>query len=405
MARAFLIVLDSVGVGGAPDAAAFGDEGSNTLGHVAAACAAGSADVEGTRSGPLHMPHLNALGLGAAAQLASGTWPEGFDRIAPQGLWGAAEEISNGKDTPSGHWEIAGFPVPFDWGYFPHTIPCFPQDLIDDLVTQASLPGTLGHKHSSGTVILEELGEEHIRTGKPICYTSADSVLQIAAHEEHFGLQRLYKVCEIARELTYPLTIGRVIARPFLGENATNFQRTGNRHDYAMMPPDDTVLDRLKHRGRQVIGIGKISDIFAGKGITKSLKANGNQAVFAALMSTLDRAGDGDLVFANFVDFDQLYGHRRNVAGYAASLEAFDRLWPRFASALGPGDLAIVTADHGCDPTWHGTEHTRERVPVLAWGPGMPADAIGIRSSFADIGESVAAHLGLAPGLHGASFL
>lgn len=405
MARAFLIVLDSVGIGGAPDAAAFGDEGSNTIGHIASACAAGDADKSGLRSGPLCMPNLNALGFGDAAQLAAGDRPDGFSAVTPQGIWGAAQEVSNGKDTPSGHWEIAGFPVPFDWGYFPHTVPCFPDALIDQIVAQAELPGILGNKHASGTAILEELGVEHIRSGKPICYTSADSVFQIAAHEDHFGLDRLYALCEMVRELTYSLNIGRVIARPFTGESATSFQRTGNRRDYAIAPPEDTVLDRLKAGDRQVIGIGKISDIFAGKGITTSLKASGNAAIFDRLMESLDLAGDGDLVFANFVDFDQLYGHRRDVPGYAAALETFDAMWPRFASALQPGDLAIITADHGCDPTWRGTEHTRERVPIIAYGPGFAPRSIGIRPSFADIGQSIAAHLTIAPGPHGKSFL
>lgn len=406
MARAFLIIMDSFGIGGAPDAAKFGDEGSNTLGHIAAHCAVGLGDRPGLRSGPLALPFLDALGLGAAAQLSTGQRPEGLSFTGePNTSWGVAQEVSNGKDTPSGHWEIAGLPVPFDWGYFPTTEPCFPNDLINAIVERAELPGILGNKHSSGTVIIEEFGAEHIRSGKPIFYTSADSVLQIAAHEVHFGLERLYKLCEIARELTYDLTIGRVIARPFVGDDAASFKRTGNRHDYAIEPTQDTLLDRLKAEGRQVIGVGKISDIFAAKGITKSIKASGNPALFDAMMEAEKLAKDGDLVFTNFVDFDMLFGHRRDVPGYAAALEAFDAMLPGFVNQMKDGDLAIVTADHGCDPTWTGTDHTRERVPVLAFGPNIPAASIGIRSGFADIGETIAQHLEIPAGEHGQAFL
>lgn len=406
MKRAFLIILDSFGIGGAPDAAKFGDEGSNTLGHIAEHCATGKGDRDGLRSGPLNIPNLDELGLGAAAELSTGARPAGLNFSGtPKSAWGTAQEVSNGKDTPSGHWEIAGLPVPFNWGYFPTTIPCFPDDLIAKIIERADLPGILGNKHSSGTVIIEEFGEEHIRSGKPIFYTSADSVMQIAAHETHFGLEKLYELCEIARELTFELTIGRVIARPFIGEDKNTFQRTGNRHDYAIEPTEDTVLDRLKANGRQVIGVGKISDIFAAKGITKSIKASGNAALFDAMMEAEALASDGDLVFVNFVDFDMLFGHRRDVPGYAAALEAFDAMLPRFLSHMKDGDLAIITADHGCDPTWQGTDHTREQVPVLAFGPEVLPQPIGVRNTFADMGETIAAHLGLAPGKHGQNFL
>lgn len=406
MKRVFLIIMDSFGIGGAPDAAQFGDEGSDTLGHIAEHCAAGKGDRGGLRSGLLSMPNLDQLGLGSAAEISTGSRPAGLTFSGPpSSAWGVAREVSNGKDTPSGHWEITGLPVPFDWGYFPTTVPCFPDELISKIAERADLPGILGNKHSSGTVIIEEFGEEHIRTGKPIFYTSADSVMQIAAHESHFGLEKLYSLCEIARELTFDLTIGRVIARPFIGEDKTSFQRTGNRHDYAIEPTEDTVLDRLKADSRQVIGIGKISDIFAAKGITKSIKANGNSALFDAMMQAETLAGDGDLVFVNFVDFDMLFGHRRDVPGYAAALETFDTMLPRFQSKMKDGDLAIITADHGCDPTWHGTDHTREQVPVLAFGPNIQAGPIGVRDTFADIGETIAMHLGLEPGAHGESFL
>ncbi|MFI5408532.1 phosphopentomutase [Kaistia sp. UC242_56] len=405
MPRAALIVLDSVGIGGAPDATAYGDAGANTLGHIAQACATGDGDRTGLRSGPLRLPHLGRLGLGAAAQGASGEWPGTLPAPGATAIHGHAAEVSNGKDTPSGHWEIAGVPVPFDWGYFPETEPCFPKELTDAIIREAGLPGILGNKHASGTTILAELGEEHIRTGKPILYTSADSVLQIAAHETHFGLDRLYALCETARRLLKPYTIGRVIARPFLGETAETFERTANRHDYALPPPEPTILDRVIAAGGRTHAIGKIGDIFAHQGISDLTKASGNAALTDATLAAIESAGDGDLVFANLVDFDMLYGHRRDVAGYAAALEAFDARVPEIEAALRPGDLVIITADHGCDPTWRGTDHTREQVPILAFGPGLPGKDIGARRSFADIGETIAAHLGLAPGRHGRSFL
>ncbi|RIY00950.1 phosphopentomutase [Aureimonas flava] len=397
MARAILIVLDSFGIGHAPDAADFGDSGADTFGHIRAAALAGRADRAGLRKGPLAIPHLERLGLLAAAGLDDGP--------APAGLHGAAEEISRGKDTPSGHWEIAGVPVRFDWGYFPHTVPCLPSALVAAIVREAGLPGILGDRHASGTEIIAAEGERSLRTGMPILYTSADSVLQIAAHETAFGLDRLYALCEIARRHVDALNIGRVIARPFLGETAATFRRTGNRRDYAVPPPEPTLLDRALAAGRRVTAVGKIGDIFAHRGISEVRKGNGNMALFDALLGAVDEAGDGDLVFANFVDFDSVHGHRRDVAGYAAELEAFDRRLPELAVRLRDGDLAILTADHGCDPTFPGTDHTRERVPVLGFGPGIRPRSIGTRPTFADIGESVAAHLGLPHGPHGASFL
>jgi phosphopentomutase len=409
--RAFLLVLDSVGIGAAGDAVGWGaiDAGSDTLGHVAAACTRGACDGRGeggAASGPIRLPNLSRLGLGNAAAASTGAAPAGVDPApAPEGLWGYGAEVSLGKDTPSGHWEIAGVPVPFQWAYFPETVPTFPPALTEALVREAGLPGILGDCHASGTEIIARLGEEHARTGKPICYTSADSVFQIAAHEEHFGLERLYEVCEITRRLVDPLGIGRVIARPFVGDAASGFSRTANRRDYAVPPPEPTLLDRAKDVGRPVIAIGKIGDIFAHRGMTETVKAAGNEALFDATLAAVRRAPAGALVMTNFVDFDTLYGHRRDPAGYAAALEHFDRRLPEFAAALRPGDLVVLTADHGCDPTAAGTDHTREHVPILAFGPGITGRGIGRRASFADIGESVAAWLGLAPGRHGTSFL
>lgn len=405
MARAFLFVLDSFGIGGAGDAAKFGDAGADTFGHIAAACAAGKGDRAGLRSGTLAIPNMMALGLGRAAEIATGRPPAGIPTVpVPKGFHGAAEEVSDGKDTPSGHWEIAGVPVPFKWGYFPQTVPTFPAELTAAIIREAALPGILGDCHASGTDIIARLGEEHIRTGKPICYTSADSVFQIAAHETHFGLDRLYELCLIVRRLVDPLMIGRVIARPFVGESTTTFERTANRRDYAVPPPEPTLADRVVAGGSRVIGIGKIGDIFAHQGISETRKAAGNMALFDATLGAMDDAGDGDLVFANFVDFDMHFGHRRDVPGYAAALEEFDRRLPEAIARLRSGDLLLLTADHGCDPTWTGTDHTRERVPVFGTGPGLAPAAIGLRNTFADIGETIAEHLGLPPGLHGTSF-
>ncbi len=404
MARAFLFVLDSFGIGHASDAARFGDEGANTLGHIAEACARGDADRPGIRHGPLLLPNLERLGLRQAADIAAGRSAAPSSDLRQGAFFGAAQEVSNGKDTPSGHWEIAGLPVPFDWGYFPLAVPAFPRELLDAITREAGLDGTLANIHASGTEVIARYGEEHCATGKPIFYTSADSVLQIAAHEEVFGLERLYALCAIARTHVDPLNIGRVIARPFTGTDAASFRRTANRRDYAVPPPSPTLLNRVEAAGRRVFGIGKISDIFAGSGITCARKAPNNDAVFDASLAAMEEAQSGDLVFSNFVDFDMLYGHRRDVGGYAAALEAFDRRLPEVLDALRGGDMLVLTADHGCDPTWQGTDHTRERVPVLGLVPGRQSGAIGLRSSFSDIGETLARHLGIARGNHGTPF-
>ncbi len=401
MTRAIILVLDSLGIGASTDAARFGDAGADTLGHIAQACAAGQAEGNG-RSGPLAVPSLVRLGLGMAAMASSGRPLPGLDTLTPPvGAWGYAVEQSRGKDTPSGHWEIAGLPVPFDWHYFPRTQPCFPPALTTALIARCVLPGILGDRHASGTEIIKELGEAHIRTGKPICYTSADSVFQIAAHEEHFGLDRLYAVCEVARELVDDLKVGRVIARPFVGDSAVDFVRTGNRRDYTTPPFADTLLDRAVADRREVISVGKVADIFGRRGITRTVKADGNMALFDRLLEEVDEAPDGAIIFVNFVDFDTLFGHRRNVAGYATALEEFDRRLPTLEYRLHPGDLVLMTADHGCDPTWPGSDHTREHVPVLFSGPAVRARSLGRRRSFADMGQTIAGHLGLGALDHG----
>ncbi|HEV2513634.1 MAG TPA: phosphopentomutase [Devosia sp.] len=392
MPRAILCILDSFGIGGAPDAADYGDTGADTLGHIAA-------------NYRISLPNLDALGLGAAAKLSTGQLPRGLTDQPRGGRWGVGREVSKGKDTPSGHWEIAGVPVPFDWGYFPLEEPTFPPELITHLIEKSGIPGILGNKHASGTAIIAELGEESIRTGKPICYTSIDSVFQIAAHETHFGLERLYRLCETAFELTAPLNIGRVIARPFVGETADTFKRTGNRRDFAIAPPEPTLLDRAKDAGRQVYAIGKISDIYAGHGVTHKIKATGNMALFDRTLEAMQMAADGAFIMVNFVDFDQDFGHRRDIQGYAQALEAFDARLPELIAALRHDDLVVLTADHGNDPTWRGSDHTREQTPIMAFSPALTPGTIGIRPSFADIGESIARWLGLAPGPHGKSFL
>lgn len=398
MARAFLIVMDSVGCGGAPDAAAFGDEGANTLGHIAAECADGRADIG--RAGPLNMPNLGRLGLGAALRLASGGEMPGTTSPAA-GRWGAATEISRGKDTPSGHWELAGVPVPWDWTYFPDSVPAFPPDLVALVCKLAGTDGILGNCHASGMPIIAAHCEEHLRTGWPICYTSADSVFQIAAHEEAFGLDRLMKLCADLAPHLHAMKVGRVIARPFTGTPG-DFKRTANRKDFAIAPPAPTLLDWVAGAGRATHAIGKIGDIFSMNGIGKLWKGKNDSALFDHLDGLADTAENGSLTFANFVEFDSLYGHPRDVAGYARALEWFDARAGAFLARLRPGDLAIFTADHGNDPTWRGTDHTRERVPVICAGVG--AGPLGL-CGFVDVAASVAAHLGVAVQGPGRSFL
>ncbi len=392
MSRAFLIVMDSVGCGGAPDADQYfngdvPDTGANTLAHIAEACAAGQAE-EG-RSGPLKMPHLDALGLGAAVRLASGTEAPGLD-ATPRGLWGAATEISRGKDTPSGHWELAGVPVPWDWHYFPKTEPAFPEDLTAEVCRIAGTEGILGNRHASGTVVIEAEGARHIETGWPICYTSVDSVFQIAAHEDHFGLDRLLALCEALAPTLHAMKIGRVIARPFIGAPGA-FERTANRHDYAIDPPAPTLCNWVQDAGRPVQAVGKIGDIFSMRGIDAVVKGP-DRDLMEALVGFAETGPDGGLTFANFVEFDSLFGHRRDIAGYARALEWFDAQVPRLLAHLRDGDLMLFTADHGNDPTWAGTDHTRERVPVVAAGAGVRD--IG-QIAFADVGATLAAHLGV----------
>ena len=399
MSRAIILVMDSFGIGATADADRFGDVGANTLGSIARERSASAA-------GPLQLPNLTRLGLMHAAQESAGEFPAGaVTDTEIVGAYGFASELSSGKDTPSGHWEIAGVPVLFDWGYFTKKTDTFPPELLDKLVERANLPGVLGNCHSSGTTIIAELGEEHVASGKPIVYTSADSVFQIACHEESFGLQRLYDLCEIARELVDEYKVGRVIARPFVGTSNDNFVRTGNRRDLTDPPPSPTLLDKLVESGGEVISVGKIADIYAHKGVTQKIKATGNAALFDATLDALKSASDRSIVFTNFVDFDMLYGHRRDVDGYAEALEYFDNRLPELYELMNDDDVLVICADHGCDPTWEGTDHTREHIPVLVYGAGVTAGSLGKRETFADIGQSLAGFFGLAPLDYGVSFL
>ena len=395
MKRVIILMLDSFGIGGASDAATFGDDGANTLYNIAA-------NVNG-----LKIPNLNALGLGNAASSSCGLSPNivGTSQIEMPSKYGCMKEISKGKDTSSGHWEMAGVPVLFDWGYFPKTYPSFPETLINEIVKDGNIEGILGNVAASGTAIIEELGEEHIKTLKPIFYTSADSVLQIAASEKYFGLDRLYKLCEVAFEKVKPYNIARIIARPFEGEKKGEFKRTKNRHDYSVTPPDVTILDKLKQAGGHVVSVGKISDIYAGCGITKAVKASGLEELFDNTLNEVKLAEDNTIVFTNFVDFDMTWGHRRDVKGYAQGLEYFDKRLPELINMLQEDDIVFVTADHGCDPTYKGTDHTRENVPVLMFGKNVVSENLGTRETYADIAQTIAKYFGLEPMKYGKSFL
>jgi phosphopentomutase len=383
--RIFVLVLDSLGVGALPDAGRFGDAGTHTLDHLAEA------------AGGLAVPRLAALGLGAI---------EGVHAVPraerPEGCYGRMAELSPGKDTSTGHWEMMGCPLERAFPVFPEG---FPEEVIDEFVRRCELPGVLWNRPASGTEVIERLGVEHLASKKPIVYTSADSVFQIAAHEEAFGLERLYRCSAVAREILDPLGVGRVIARPFVGEPGS-FRRTYNRRDYSLPPPRETVLDRLTAAGVPVVGVGKIHDIFAGRGVARSVHTEGNEDGMRATLE-LARELERGLVFVNLVDFDMLYGHRRDAAGYRRALESFDRELVALERVLRPGDLLVLTADHGNDPTFvRTTDHTREYVPLLAEGPGLARGVdLGTRESFADLGATVAEALGLARRGPGRSFL
>jgi phosphopentomutase len=381
--RVILIVLDSVGAGSLPDAAAYGDEGANTLGHVAERC------------GGLRLPNLEKLGLGNILPM------QGVAAVAdPLASWGRMAEMAHGKDTIAGHWEMMGIILQQAFALFPQG---FPPSLVGEFMKQTGASGILGNKAASGTEIIAELGAEHTRSGFPIVYTSADSVLQIAAHEEIIPLPELYEMCLRARKICDAWRIGRVIARPFTG-SAGNFSRTTNRRDYPMLPPGETVLDIMHQNGLEVIAIGKIENIFAGQGIGRTRPSHGNDEGMGLILEELTAARRG-LIFANLVDFDMLFGHRNDAAGYGAALEAFDQGLDELLPRLGPNDMLVITADHGCDPAYPGTDHTREYVPLLVYGPGLPTRPLGIRRTFSDVGVSILELFGLAHHFIGESFM
>lgn len=397
MGRAVILMMDSFGIGGAPDAGKFGNDGADTFGHIAAACP------------DMKIPNLAGLGLCKASELATGRQTalsvQAESRLGLPSAWGCMREISADKDTVSGHWELAGLPNLKGWGHFPPAYPSFPAGLVAGICAEAGLDGILGNKAASGTVIIQELGEEHIATGKPIFYTSADSNLQIAAHQEHFGLERLYELCQIAYRYVQPYNIGRIIARPFIGEKAGSFTRTKFRRDYTAQPFGDTLLDRLKAAGRDVFAIGAINDIYAHRGITEEIHGAGLEELWNLTLGALRTAPDNSLIFTNFEDFDMLWGHRRNVKGYAEGLEYLDSRLPEILPHIRDDDLLFITADHGNDPTYEGTDHTREQVPVLMFGRQVAPRSLGRRASYADLGQSIAAFLDIAPLAYGESFL
>jgi phosphopentomutase len=383
--RITVIVLDSVGIGELPDAEQYGDKGSHTLGHIAQ-------KVQG-----LSLPNLRRLGLGNIAPLAD--WqPE----VTPVGYYGKMEEVSVGKDTMTGHWELMGLRIDTPFRTFPNG---FPAELLK-LFEEETGRAVIGNKPASGTEILDELGEEQMKTGAWIVYTSADSVFQLAAHEDIIPLEELYNACKIARQLTMreEFSVGRVIARPYLGLPGS-FKRTTNRHDYAVKPPQPTLLNALKMKGLDVVAVGKINDIFSGEGITRSIPTKSNADGIAITLQEMKLDFRG-LLFTNLVDFDSLYGHRRDPEGYGQALEEFDRALPDLLAAVGEKDLLIITADHGNDPIHPGTDHTREYVPLLAWSPGMAGSgSLEDRASFADLAATIADNFHADFATHGESFL
>ena len=388
MARVFLVVMDSVGIGGAPDADKYfngdiSDFGSNTVLHIA--------EYMRKRGRPLKLPQLNALGLGSAIHHSAGIRHPDLP-IEPDANWAVGQESSRGKDTPSGHWEIAGLPVIWDWHYFKDKTNSFPTEIINLICQIAQVDGILGNKHASGIRIIEEFGQSHVETSMPICYTSADSVFQIAAHETVFGLDRLYDLCEKLSPAIHNLNVGRVIARPFGGSKEEGWERTKNRRDYAMLPPSSVLTDWVKASGGKTYAIGKIGDIFSMRNIDSNVTGT-DRDLMRQLQKHIEFAEDGSLIFANFVEFDSLFGHRRDPIGYAKALEWFDTGIADVVRNLLEDDLLIVTADHGNDPTWSGTDHTREQVPVLLLGK---TDFIQSGIELSDVATLASKHLGVA---------
>jgi len=398
MPRAIILVIDGFGLGHAPDAQAFGDINANTFANLAE-------QFQQSKNRSLKLPNLSKLGLVKACEQASNRTLAVEPEALSKGAFGYAAEISTGKDTPSGHWEMAGVPVLFDWTYFSDKKNSFSPALIAQINQVTGYSDMLGNCHASGTNIIADLGEQHIKTGSPICYTSGDSVFQVAAHEEHFGLENLYRYCEQVREILDPMNIGRVIARPFIGESSADFERTGNRRDYSVLPPATTVLEKLTKVGGTVISVGKIADIFAHQGISITTKATGIPALLDSTLAHIETAPDNSIIFTNLVNFDQDFGHRRDPVGFGEALEYFDIRLAEFLNQMADDDLLLLTADHGCDPTWPGNDHTREFVPVLAYHNRIQSINLGQRNTFADLGQTLASLFELEAMDYGQSFL
>lgn len=407
MKRIFLIVLDSFGIGSSLDANKFNDVGSDTFGHIVEKCFLGGANIG--RKGSLYIPNLVKLGIIHAYKESTGKYPLGFNATSNIiASYGFASEISSGKDTTSGHWEIAGVPVLDDWFYFKEKKNSIPDILLKEIINILELKGFIGNCHASGTDIINDLGEEHIQTRKPIVYTSSDSVLQIACHEVFFGLSNLYKLCETVRFVLdkYKYKVARVIARPFMGSSKSNFQRTGNRRDFSIKPFSTTVMKKLiDEKKGQVVAIGKVSDIYGGVGISKKIKSSGLNELCNATINEIKLANNNTIVFTNLVDFDSNWGHRRDVSGYAKGLEFFDRRLSEIINLVEKNDMLILTADHGCDPTWKGTDHTRENIPILIYSPGIKKNFLGHRKTFADIGQTIAKYFLLSDMPYGQNIL
>ncbi|WP_343182495.1 phosphopentomutase [Buchnera aphidicola] len=407
MKRVFILVLDSFGIGYSQDAMKFNDVGSNTFGHIAEFCYLSKANKN--RSGVLKIPNLLSLGLGNLYYKIHNIMPDGMNYIHYViSSYAFASEISTAKDTSSGHWEIAGVPVLFQWDYFKKKCNSFPDKLLKIIMKELKLSGYLGNCHASGTDILDNFGEMHIRTNNPIFYTSSDSVFQVACHEKFFGLNELYKLClgirKILDDLNFNIT--RVIARPFIGEKKFSFIRTGHRKDFSKPPHEKTVLQKLiDEKNGKVIALGKISDIFANVGITKNIHSVGLRNLINDTVIQIKQAVDNTIVFVNFVDFDSIWGHRRDVAGYAKGLEFFDKKLPNILHALNENDILIITADHGCDPTWSGTDHTREYTPILLYHQHTKNVFLGHRKTFSDIAQTIANYFDLSSMSYGVSML
>jgi len=393
--RVIWLVMDSFGIGNAKDISSFGDDGADTFGNI-------------SKNYSLNIPNLTSLGLLKAYELNNSkslNLKNINTEVLKGSFYGAAQEASAGKDTLSGHWEMAGVVMDLEMRYFEKIEPTFPKELTDEIIKKADLKGILGNRHASGVEIIDTYASEHVKTSKPIFYTSSDSVIQVAAHEESFGLQRLHELCELVRELTNHLGVGRIIARPFIGDETNGYKRTKNRKDFSLRPSGKSVLELALECKKEVVGVGKIYDIFGGHGVSKKSLAYGLEGLMDKTLVQMNELKREGIIYTNFVDFDMEWGHRRDVQGYAKGLEYFDTRLPELIAALGDEDLLIITADHGCDPTFEGTDHTRENVPIFGMLKNSDIGDIGVRDTFADMAVSIEEHLDLPKQKFGKSFL